>query len=463
MTKTSHPRMPLCCAALMLFLLGGCASLTRTQYLAPEASIPTAWAHADSTPAADSTRWWQAFGDAQLDTLIDQVLARNADLAAAGIKLQRARLNTGLAEDKFIPAVGASVGNSLSKSLKGAGDINRSYSATTTLSWEADLWGKLASTRDAAQWEARATEQDKANTALALIGSTARLYWQIGYLNQRIALSSQSIAYTERTQALVRRKFEAGAISRLDLLQAEQDLAAQQASQTQLIQQREEARTEFALLFDGPPGKSFTEPQTVPAGSFPGVAADLPADILARRPDLRAAELRLRATLASGDASRLAYYPSLSLTGSLGSSSDKLRDVLSNPVAALASELALPFLQYREMKLKTGVAQADYDLAVIQFRQSLYSALGDVENALSARAQYVQQGEFLSRSLAAAQGAEKINEARYQAGAIPLQTWLDSQEKRRSAEASLAENRYNQLASQITLNLALGGDSAPAK
>ncbi|GAB2903145.1 efflux transporter outer membrane subunit [Uliginosibacterium flavum] len=445
----------------MVFLLGGCASLTRTPYVAPPASVAAAWAHADSAPAANAGRWWQAFGDAQLATLIDEALARNADLAAAGIKLQRARLNTGLAEDKFIPALGASLGNSVSKSLKGAGDISRSYSAKTTLSWEADLWGKLASTRDAAQWEAQATEQDKANTALALIGSTARLYWQIGYLNQRIDLSTQSIAYTERTQALVQRKFEAGAIYRLDVLQAEQDLASQRASRTQLIQQREEARTAFALLFDGPPSKNFTEPQSVPTGALPSVVAGLPADVLARRPDLRASELRLRATLASGDATRLAYYPSLSLTGSLGSSSDKLRDVLSNPVAALASELALPFLQYHEMKLKTGVARADYDLAAIQFRQSLYSALGDVENALSARTQYVQQGEFLGRSLAAAQSAEKINETRYHAGAIPLQTWLDSQEKRRSAEASLAENRYNQLASQIALNLALGGDSQP--
>ncbi|MBS1210506.1 MAG: efflux system, outer rane lipoprotein [Proteobacteria bacterium] len=447
-------------ALLLALLLAGCASLVRTPYSEPDLKVPSTWQHTSDGKPVATAPWWQAFGDTQLNALVDEVLAHNADLAAAGIKLKRAQLNTGLTEDAFMPALGASAGNNLSKSLKGDGTVTRSYSATATLSWEADLWGKLASTRDAAQWEALASEQDKANTALSLIGSTAKLYWQIAYLNQRLSLAAQSIAYSENTLTLAQRKFAAGAVTRLDVLQAEQDLASQRASQSQLIQQREEARTAFALLFDGPPHKDFTEPSTLPAGTLPGIAADLPASLLAQRPDLRAAELRLRSTLASGDATRLSYYPSLSLTGSLGSSSDKLRDVLSNPVAALASELALPFLQQREMRLKTGVAQADYQLAVIQFRQAFYTALGDVENALSARTQNVQQGQWLAQSLANAAAAEKINAARYRAGAIPLQTWLDSQEKRRSAESALAENRYNQLTSQITVNLALGGSMA---
>jgi len=126
-------------------------------------------------------------------------------------------------------------------------------------------------------------------------------------------------------------------------------------------------------------------------------------------------------------------------------------------VGSLAAELTLPFLQYTEMKLKTGVSQADYDLAVVQFRQSLYTALGDVENALSAHRQYLAQGEQLAISLEKAQASEKINETRYRAGSIPLQTWLDSQETLRTAQAAMLENRYNQLTAQITLNLALGG------
>jgi outer membrane protein TolC len=212
------------------------------------------------------------------------------------------------------------------------------------------------------------------------------------------------------------------------------------------------------LLFDGV-SKDFAEPAHLPEAALPAVDAGLPASLLARRPDLAAAELRLRSTLATADATRASYYPGLSLTGSLGTSSTSLLQLLNNPIAGVMAELSLPFLQYQEMKLKNGVARADYELAALQFRQSLYAALGEVDTALSARSQYRAQGEHLERSLRAAEAAEKINELRYRSGAIPLQTWLDSQQTRRSAEAALADNRYNQFAAHASLSLALGGSA----
>lgn len=455
MTMTHTLRLlPLLLAATVF---AGCASLTRSDYATPVTDTPAAWSHTTTAGSTAPAQWWSVFNDSQLNALIDEALTKNTDLAAAAIKLRRAQLNAGLAEDALLPAASASLGNTQSRTLKNGGTITRSNSARAALSWEADLWGHLGHARDAAEWEAQASAQDREATALSLTGSTATLYWKLAWLNQRITLSAQNIAYAERTLLLAQNKLAAGAVSKLDVLQAEQDLASQRASATQLEQQREEARTAFALLFDGVPERRFEEPQSLPAGAMPEVAAGLPAALLGNRPDLAATELRLRSTLATQDATRTSYYPSLSLTGSLGSSSNTLRQVLNNPVAALATELALPFLQYNEMKLKNGIARADYDLAVVQFRQTLYTALGDVENALSARRQYVLQGEQLEKSFVAAQAAEKINEIRYRAGSIPLQTWLDSQQSRRSAEAALADNRYNQFASHATLSLALGG------
>lgn len=445
----------------LLTALGGCANLTRSTYMAPQTNMPSAWSHADPSVTTAQDAWWEAYGDTQLDSLIEEALAHNADLAVAAIKLRIARLNLGLQQDAMMPSLSASASTSASRSLKGtSGTLTRTHEVQAGVSYELDLWGKLSSARDASQWELRATAQDKASTALSLIGSTARLYWQIAYLNERIRLSEDSIAYTEKTLELARVKYAAGSVSQLDVLEAEQSLASQKASHTTYLEQREEARTSFALLFDGPPAKNFAEPQILPDTELPIVESGLPASLLSRRPDLQAAELRLREDLATVDNTRLSYYPDLTLTGTVGSSSDRLRNVLSNPVGSLAAELSLPFLQYTEMKLKTGVSQADYDLAVVQFRQSLYTALGDVENALSARRQYVAQGEQLTISLEKAQASEKINETRYRAGSIALQTWLDSQETLRTAQASMLENRYNQLTAQITLNLALGGGTA---
>ncbi|MDO6386675.1 efflux transporter outer membrane subunit [Uliginosibacterium sp. 31-12] len=446
-------------ALIALSLLSGCASLTRTDYQTPAAEVPAQWQHAgEAVPQAVPARWWLAFGDPRLNALIEEALARNPDLAAAAIKLKRARLQAGLSADAMNPVLSASASDTRGQQLRYGQESTRSATGRLALSWEADLWGKLAHARDAADWEALATAQDREATALSLTGSVASLYWKLAWLNQRIDLSRQNISHVETTLALALRKFEAGSVSKLDVLQAEQDLASLRASHTQLLQQREESRSAFALLFDGV-SKDFAEPAHLPEAALPAVDAGLPASLLARRPDLAAAELRLRSTLATADATRASYYPGLSLTGSLGTSSTSLLQLLNNPIAGVMAELSLPFLQYQEMKLKNGVARADYELAALQFRQSLYAALGEVDTALSARSQYRAQGEHLERSLRAAEAAEKINELRYRSGAIPLQTWLDSQQTRRSAEAALADNRYNQFAAHASLSLALGGSA----
>jgi len=447
------------CLAALFLGLAGCASFTRTQYAVPQTDMPSEWNHA-SPVSAGPDAWWQSYGDEQLNSLIEEALARNADMAAAAIRIRIARLNLGLQGEAMMPALSASAGSSASKSLKGNdGTLTRSHSVSAGLSWEMDLWGRLAAARDAAQWELQATVQDRQSAALALVGDVARSYWQIAFLNERIRLSDASIVYAGKTVELARIRYQAGAVSRIDVLQAEQSLASQRAAHTAYLAELEQARTALALLFGGPPSKNISEAQTLPAGDLPGVEAGLPASLLARRPDLQAAELRLRESLATADNTRLGYYPDLTLTGTAGSASERLRKVLDNPVGSLAAELTLPFLQYSEMRLRTGVSRADYELAVVQYRQTLYAALGDVENALSARQQYITQGEHIALSLDRAQAAEKINETRYRAGSIPMQTWLDSQETLRSAQASMLQNRYDQLGAQITLNLALGGGS----
>jgi NodT family efflux transporter outer membrane factor (OMF) lipoprotein len=445
------------CLAALLLGLAGCASFTRTQYVAPQTGMPSAWHHA-SPAGATPDAWWQSYGDEQLNALIAEALARNADLATAAIRIRIARLNLGLQGEAMMPALSASAGSLASKSLKGNdGTLTRSHSVSASLSWEVDLWGRLASARDAAQWELQATMQDRQSAALALVGDVARNYWQIAFLNERIRLSDASIAYAEKTVALAHIRYQAGAVSRIDLLQAEQSLASQRAAHSAYLGELEQARTTLALLLGGPPSKNISEAQTLPAGELPIVEGGLPASLLSRRPDLQAAELRLRESLATADNSRLAYYPDLTLTGTAGSASERLRKVLDNPVGSLAAGLTLPFLQYSEMHLRTGVSRAEYELAVVQYRQALYAALGDVENALSARQQYITQGGHIALSLDRAEAAEKINETRYRSGSIPMQTWLDSQETLRSAQASMLQNRYDQLGAQITLNLSLGG------
>ncbi len=449
--------------------LPGCG-LLNTPYEQPNVTTPGKWTQIASTattpvsgtpiagnPAGDP--WWRNFNDPVLDALVEQALARNNDLAAAGFRVRQAQLKAGLAENDLFPVLGASGNGSLNKQLSGLRTKTESYSASATVSYELDLWGRISSLADAADWEAQATEQDRQSTALSLIGTTMDLYWQIGYLNERVALSEESIAYAQTTLDLVKVQYGAGGASSLEISEAERNLAAQQASHTQLLQQRVEAYNALAILFDQPPGPIVADPKTLPTGALPEVQAGLPAELLGRRPDIKAAEMRLRETLLNGDAVRLGYLPTISLTGSLGSTSIALTDLMKNPFGTLGAGVVLPFLEVNKMQLDIKVSKAQYQEAVVTYRQTLYAAFRDVENALSARTQYAAQGDRLQAALDAARTTEHLYELRYRAGAVPLKDWLDSQETRRSAESALAENRYNRLANHVTLYQALGGDT----
>lgn len=460
-------------AAAVLAVLAGCGPLVETRFEPPVTQVPPHWQQQDpgqqqpSTALPPSSAWWESFGEADLDRLIRQALERNNDLAAAAIRVRRAQLQAGLAERAMLPSLSAELGRTDQRPLRGEPKkTSRRWSAATGLGVEADLWGRLGRQLDAARWEASATEADREATALSLAGTVANLYWQSVYLTQRMALTRESIGYTQRVLDLVRVQRDSGAASGLEMLEAQQSVEAQEAADLALGQQLVETRNALAILFDGPPraagdGVGISR-QTLPsADALVPVAAGLPVDVLLRRPDLRAAEHRLHGSLAQIDATRASFLPTLTLTGAVDTASIDLMHILMNPIGSLGAGLALPFLNWNEMRLSVKVSQADYEEAVALYRQTLYTALAEVENALSARRSLGEQGDRLSRALDAATAAERLYETRYREGAVSARDWLDAQERRRNAQESLLENRFDRLLAQVTLYLALGGDSRP--
>ncbi len=166
-------------------------------------------------------------------------------------------------------------------------------------------------------------------TAQSLIATTANLYWQLGYLNERYQIASQNLASTQKIFELVRSQYRAGAVSGLDLTSAEQSVQSQKATLSQIEQQKVETRTALAALMHQPVQQlNIAEPQRLPRIALPAIPAGLPAELLSRRPDLQASELRLRKALATKDATKASYYPSINLTGNLGSSSTSLTSLL---------------------------------------------------------------------------------------------------------------------------------------
>lgn len=443
---------------ISLFLTGCSGLLKRSEYVRPDVSIPEHWQSSDITgdTITKKENWWRDFNDPVLSGMIELALKTNNNLAAATIKLKKARLASKLTNTNLTPSISTSANSRLTKDLNDQTEVESSGGSIST-SYELDLWGKLASARDVSEWEAEATECDRRSTALALIGTVATDYWTIAYLNEWIESVEASILNAERVMELVNVKYQAGAVPAMDIIQAQQTVAQQKAQFTELKQQRTEARNALSILFNQAPGNSISERERLPEEDLPRVHASIPARLLSQRPDLQAAELRLKSYLAKVDNTTASFYPDLTLTGTLGTSSNSLIEVTKNPYILLGTGISLPFIQWNTMKLEEEISKADYEEAVVNFRQTLYSALSDVENSLAARQNYSEEFKQLRESLNLAIKAEKLAEIRYRAGSSALMSWLDAQETRREAERAIATVHLYRLKNCMNLYLVFGG------
>ncbi len=445
-------------AMLLLASLGlsGCTHLARSDYRTPSIDIPTQWQTVALQQDVHIDPWWKKFADPKLNQLIDQVLVDNNDLALASLTLRKARLQAGLATDDSYPQLSASGDASTSKNFN-SGDKNDHYSTSLGISYEVDLWGRVSAQRDSAQWLAQASAQDREATAQSLVATTAGLYWQIAYLNDSITLTQTDIDDANTTLQLIQRQYRSGSVSKLDLLEAQRNLASVEATLNGYQQQRSAAQNSLAILFNQPPQDLALAQQSLPTEPMPDIAPGLPADLLIRRPDVRASLYQLKSALADRDATYAGYLPELTLTGSIGSSSQQLNDLLRNPIGTLGANLMLPFLQWNQMQLNKKIADIDYQSAVINYRQTLYTALKEVDDALSARQNLRYQAEKLTEQYTSAEQAERIYASRYKNGAITILDWINAQQNMRDAHVALLQNQYNQYLNQATLYQTLGG------
>ncbi|MBY7942750.1 efflux transporter outer membrane subunit [Vibrio fluvialis] len=442
--------------ALCVLLATGCVA--RSELPEQNVTVPEQWQTGQTQSETQAiSQWWTSFGDPQLNQWVEKVLATNSDLAIATLTLKQARLEAGLATSDTYPDVSASVSGERSKPLDG-GDSSKSYQASLSVSYELDLWGKLSAAKDAAMWTALATQQEREATAQSLVATTAQLYWQIGYLNQRVELSNNDINDAKETLALTQSQYRHGSVTRVNVLEAERTLAGLEAAHRDYLQQRTEAVNAFAILFDQPPQDLAISIPALPDYAVPTIEAGVPADVLNRRPDVKQSLFELKSVLATKDNTDTNYFPSLTLTGALGGSSTELRKLLSDPIGTLGADLTLPFLNWNEMQLNRDIAQVKYESAIISYRKTLYAALQDVDNALSAKENYEFQAEKLQKQYDSAAEVARIYKSQYEYGAIDITTLLDAQENERSAKASLLENRYNQLVNIATVYQSLGGE-----
>lgn len=438
----------------VFLLLAGCSSLTRSDYQRPLLSLPSRWQPATDTV---SEYGWQRFGDPRLSRVIEQVLESNNDLAAAAITVQQARVAAGLTDTNMTPDVAVSGSASNSKNVRRGTSSQESYSSGITIAWELDLWGKLARTREQSEWEAVASEQDYHATVLTTMGTTAQLYWRIALYNQQIRNQRDGLAISQQTVQQVQSWFNAGKVGQLDVLQSQQSLLERENQWRTLVQQRQNTRNALALLLNRPAEQHADESPALDANQQVPIAQKTPLRVIAQRPDIQAAESRLRAALAGYDASRLQFYPALSLDASLNAGSQIFSQWFSDPIRSIGGALTLPFIQWNTQQLTVKQADLAVKQAAITFRSTAYAALAEVDEAMENRLSADEQRARLHQSLVLSQRRLTLTESRYRAGAVDFQTLLNAQDDLLTLENSLAQTQYDYLYATLQLWLAQGG------
>ncbi|SMG61111.1 TolC family protein [Cedecea sp. NFIX57] len=446
--------LPVCLAVL---LCAGCGNMLKSKYQRPHIHYPDHWQN-ETVGTVPAPFIWQDFRDPALNNWLHQVMTRNNDLARAMLRFYRAQLNAERTGILATPDLNIRLNSGAEHELYGSSSWQDKSGTSLSTRYEVDLWGKLARAQDAAEWLSRASEQDLRAARLTLLANASTNYWRIGYLNQQISISQESLEYAKKTRQLASARFHAGKISPLDVVNAEQNVLKQEDRLLTQQYQRQQALNEQTVLLGAPPGKTVVEPGSLSQGPLPQINSGIPVSILSSRPDVNAAEMRLRAALADIDARRTQYYPSFTLTGTLGTSSSALLTFLSNPVAGIGASLTLPFLEWRKMSVDVNIAQNDYEQRALEFTQTLYKAMSDVDNALSLRAQLMAQETHLQTTLALARKSERLNEVRYRQGAVTITDWLNAQEQRRQTESALNENRFNQYQNMAKIYLEFGGE-----
>ncbi len=447
-----------------LFLLSSCA--VGPNYEKPEAPQSAKfkevgdWLVANPNDAAPKGEWWKVFRDPVLDELMRQVEVDSQSLRAAEARYRAARAQVTAARAGLFPTVGLSAGANRAKS---AGDVNASatrYTVALDAQWEIDLWGRVRRQIEAGNAGAEASAADLENLRMSIQAELATNYFQLRVTDTAMDVLQALIVAFRRSLEIAENRYKAGVAAKVDVVQAEAQVRSMEA---QLIDTRaSRAQLENAIgLLAGKPASTFSLaklPQYDPY--IPNVPAGVPSTLAQRRPDIAAAERRVVQANAQIGVAQAAYFPSLSLNGSAGFASSSLSNLfsVSNRVWSLGLGLAETLLDFGARGAQVDITRAQYDEAVANYRQTVLTALQEVETNLATVHWLAEEVKVQQDATRLARESVQLTLNQYKAGIVGYVNIVQVQSTQLSEERSLLQLLGRRLAAEVALIKALGGD-----
>ncbi|CAH0350664.1 efflux transporter outer membrane subunit [Aquabacterium sp. CECT 9606] len=461
MKKMHHLLSPL----LTVLILAGCASappVDTAQLPITPATFKeeghTRWTV--STPAESQARgaWWKSFNDPALDDLVDRAGARNTSIQTAAARLAQARALLRSADADRLPQVGLGAGVKRQAAPAIGTPLGTVANVGANLSYELDLFGRLAKASDAASLDAKSREALLQSTRLLVQSNVAQSYLQLRALDTERALVRDTVEAYRNTLSLTERRFQAGDVAELDVARVRTEVAATESEAIALDRRRAELEHALAVLV-GEAASSFqVEPRDWNT-KLPLIPAGVPSTVLARRPDVSAAQTSLLAAQARVGVAKAAWFPSLSLTANGGYASPDLGDLFkwSTRAWGVGALLSLPIFDGGKRESGIQIANADLDIAGATYREQVLVAFKDVEDQLSALRLLADQAQAQSRAVDSATRATVLSESRYRNGLVSQLELLDAQRSELSNRRQALQVRSAQYQATVGLVRALGG------
>jgi len=428
---------------------------------APAFKEATGWKLGEPRDLAPRGAWWDAFGDADLDALVQQVAPDNLTVQVAAARVREAQASVRIARAPLWPAVGAT-GQAVRRSQTGSPgvpSVTNNYNAAVDLSWELDLWGGIRRGIESSEATAQASQADLAGAVLSMQALVAQDYLLLRVQDAEIKLLETNVAAFETSLTLTKNQYAAGVAARGDVAQAEAQLAATKAQLLDAGVTRAQLEHAIAVLIGKPPALVAIAPREfVPV--FPQIPVALPSELLERRPDIAAAERRTAAANAQVGVAQAAFYPSLTLSAVGGVQGSVIGDLLSLPARywALGPALVSQFIFDAGLRqAQKEQAVATWDETVATYRNTVLTGFQEVEDNLVALSILEREAAVQADAVKAARESVTIATNQYKAGTANYLAVVVLQTAALNSERTALDILGRRLTSSVGLIKALGG------
>jgi len=448
----------LCCS----FLLPGC--MVGPDYEQPMVDAPGAW-RISPKEASDTanTAWWKQFQDPVLNDLINTALLENKDVRIAAARMEQFMAQVDITRSGFYPQVGYGVGGSRNQASKnilppGVESLTETWQATLNVGWELDVWGRLRRATEAAQADLLAAEEGRRTVILSLVSSVATGYITLRGLDAQLEIAMNTVKSRRDSLDLFELQFEGGVISELTLAQVrseyEQALAAVPEIESQIIR----AENLLSLLLGQNPG-SIQRGLPIDKLTLASIPADIPSDILTRRPDILQAEQNLIAANARIGVARAEYFPSISLTGLLGIASGDLSNLLESDSLLWSIGGDAFGAIFTGGRISAGVkrSEAYYKELLFRYQQSILTAFREVEDALVSTQKAREKLQAQERRVKALGNYASLARLRYDNGYSSYIEVLDAERSLFDSELNAVRTQSEVIVGMISTYKAMGG------